>query len=101
MMAPIGVRPTKADISVANAVSRHTGRNVENAARFLTWGADEHILCALAAGWWVYCRGRSRPERVYSNHILLTTVAVTIIPKVLKTIFDQQRPDRLGRQALS
>jgi len=95
MMAPYRVWPTQTDVEIANAVAEYTSPTTERVAEVLTWGADENLLCALAAGWWVYCRGRSRPERVNSNHILLTTVAVTIIPKVLKTIFDQQRPDRL------
>jgi len=93
-MAPIGVRPTKADISVANAVSRHTGRNVENAAQFLTWGADEHILCALAAGWWLYCGRSSAERRRAATHILLTTLAASALPHLLKGVFDQVRPDR-------
>src|SRR5215211_4924209 len=94
-MAPYRVRPTQSDIQIANAVAEYTSPTTERAAEVLTWGADENLLCALAAGWWVYCRAGSRSARVNSNHILLTTVAVTIIPKVFKTIFDQQRPDRL------
>ena len=48
-MAPIRVRPTQADIEIANAISAHTGKSTERAAQLLTWGADEHILCGLAA----------------------------------------------------
>jgi undecaprenyl-diphosphatase len=48
-MTPIIVRPTRADLSVAKIISAHTGPRTERAAEFLTWGADEHILCALAA----------------------------------------------------
>lgn len=94
-MALYRVRPTRADIEIANAVAEYTNPQTEHVAEVLTWGADEHVLCALAAGWWVYCQSGSRRERVNGNHILLTTVAVTIIPHVLKTLFDQQRPDRL------
>jgi undecaprenyl-diphosphatase len=53
------------------------------------------VLCALAVGWWLYCRRGSARDRRNSNHILLTTVAVTVLPHLLKTIFDQERPDRL------
>jgi len=56
-MTPIAVRPTRADLSVAEIISTHTGPRTERAAEFLTWGADEHILCALAAGWWAAMRG--------------------------------------------
>jgi len=43
-MAPIRVRPTRADISIANAISDHTDRSTESVAEFLTWGADEHMF---------------------------------------------------------
>lgn len=49
----------------------------------------------LRPGWWLYCRTRDRLARRDSDHILLVTVAATIIPHLLKTIFDQERPDRL------
>jgi hypothetical protein len=94
-MALYRVRPTRADIEIANAVSNHTSPQTEEAAELLTWGADEHLLCALAAGWWLYCRTGSARQRRDSNHILLTTVAVAVIPHLLKTLFDQERPDRL------
>jgi len=75
-------------------VARNTNPKAEDAAEFFTWGADEHILCALAAGWWLLSRGKSPERRRGSDHVLLTTVAVTIVPHVLKTIFNQERPDR-------
>jgi PAP2 superfamily len=94
-MALYRVRPTQADIEIANAVSAHASPEIEQAAEVLTWGADEHLLCALAAGWWLYCRNKSARHRRDSDHILLTTIAVTIIPHGLKAVFDQERPDRL------
>jgi membrane-associated phospholipid phosphatase len=94
-MAPYRVRPTWADIEIANAVAEYTSPQTERAAEALTWGADENVPCALATAWWLYCRGGGTRERINSNHILLTTVAVTLIPHVLKSLFDQQRPDRL------
>jgi undecaprenyl-diphosphatase len=93
-MAPIRVRPTRADISVANAISRRTGRKTEKTAGLLTWGADEHILCALAAGWWLYSRQSNPDERRAADHILLTTLAASALPHLLKKLFDQERPDR-------
>jgi len=93
-MAPIRVRPTQADIEIANAISAHTGKSTERAAQLLTWGADEHILCGLAAGWWLYSRGKAGPDRRVADHILLTTIVASALPHLLKTIFDQERPDR-------
>jgi undecaprenyl-diphosphatase len=94
-MAPYRVQPTRADLEIAKAISAHTTRETETAAGALTWGADEHVLCALAAAWWLYCRWKPPCERRNSNHVLLTTAVVTIIPHILKSLFDQQRPDRL------
>ncbi|MEO6839697.1 MAG: phosphatase PAP2 family protein [Bradyrhizobium sp.] len=91
---PITVHPTAADKRIARAVARNTDPKMEDAAKFLTWGADEHILCALAAGWWLLSRGKAPELRRDSDHVLLTTVAVTIVPHILKTIFNQERPDR-------
>jgi undecaprenyl-diphosphatase len=93
-MALFRIRPTQADIEIAEQISDRTSPEVEQIAKVLTWGADEHVVCALAAGWWLYCRSRSARHRTDSNHILLTTVAVTLLPHLLKSIFDQKRPDR-------
>ena len=94
-MAPFRIRPTRADIEIAKRISDHTRPEVEQIAKILTWGADEHVLCALAAGWWLYSRHRGARHRTDGNHILLTTVVVTLLPHLLKSIFDQKRPDRL------
>jgi membrane-associated phospholipid phosphatase len=96
-MTPITVRPTRADLSIAKMISAHTGPRTEQAAEVLTWGADEHILCALAVGWWLCCRGkntRNTKARRASDHILLTTLVSAGLPHILKTVFDQERPDR-------
>ena len=94
-MALFRVRPTQADVKIAEAISDHTNPEIEQVAKIITWGADEHVICALAAGWWLYCRHRSAQHRTDSNHMLLTTVAVTLLPHLLKAVFDQKRPDRL------
>jgi len=94
-MALATIRPTAADVYVANAIAAHTRPGTEQAAEALTWGADEHILVALAAGWWAYTRTRSAPQRRAANHVLLTTIVASVAPHLFKTIFDQERPDRL------
>jgi PAP2 superfamily len=93
-MKPIRVRPTSADVSIANAIAAHTHRESEQVAKALTWGADEHVLCALAGGWWVYCRNEDADRRLASDHILLATLVASALPHVLKIVFDQERPDR-------
>ena len=94
-MALITVRPTTADVAIANFVATHTNPKVEEAAEALTWGADEYILCGLAAAWWLYTRNQNRPIRRTANHVLLTTLVASALPHLLKNLFDQQRPDRL------
>jgi PAP2 superfamily len=94
-MAPITVRPTAFDVAVANEIAAHTGPRTEEAAEALTWGADEHVLCALAAGWWLYARNKNKQTRLASDHVLLTTLVASALPHLLKTVFNQERPDRL------
>jgi hypothetical protein len=50
-MAVVRVKPTQADVAIADAVAERTGRPTEHVAEAVTWGADEHVLCALALGW--------------------------------------------------
>lgn len=94
-MALVRVKPTAADVAIADAIAAHTGRPTERVAKAVTWGADEHVLCALAFGWWLYARTRDAPVRRASDHVLLTTLVASALPHGLKLIFDQQRPDRL------
>jgi hypothetical protein len=94
IMAPIKVRPTTADLYLADTISAKTGPRTEQVAEFVTWGADEHILCALAAGWWLYSRGKNTNARRTGNHLLLITLASSALPHLLKTVFNQERPDR-------
>ena len=82
------------------ALSPHalTSRSLTASLQFaeaLTWGADEHVLCALALGWWIYARAQNAGVRKASDHVLLTTLVASAVPHVLKSVFDQQRPDRL------
>src|SRR5689334_8918491 len=95
MIVPYRIPPTTSDIQIANAVAKYTSPGTERAAGWLSLGADEHVLLALAAGWWLYCRGRPPRVRRNSDHILLTMLVVSAVPHLLKTIFDQRRPDRL------
>ena len=85
--------------AIARIVARNASPAMEKAAEAFTWGADEHLLCAAAGVWWLYCRGRPARERVASNHVLITTVAATILPHLMKHLFSQERPDRWSMEA--
>jgi undecaprenyl-diphosphatase len=93
-MALIRIPVTGVDRWVANAIAANTNVRAEHAAEVLTWGADEHLLCLIAAGWWIYCRGKEPTLQQSSTHFLATTVASSLLPHVLKALFEQERPDR-------
>jgi hypothetical protein len=44
------IPPTRADIAIAETVSQYTNPRTERVAELVTWGADENLLLALAAG---------------------------------------------------
>jgi membrane-associated phospholipid phosphatase len=94
-MALITVRPTAIDIKIANAIATYTDAPTEETAKALTWGADEHVLMALAAAWWLYSRTQPRQWRNAADHLLITTLVASALPHFLKAVFDQRRPDRL------
>lgn len=91
---PFNIKPTAADIAITRAIARSTEPAPEAIARALTWGADEKLLLVLAATGWIASRGRQDALQRAGNHALLVTVAATLLPHALKSIFDQIRPDR-------
>ena len=93
-MAVLTVKPTKPDVLIARTVARSTNHRTEIISRALTWGADEKILLVLAAAGWVATRGRSERLQRAWNHALLVTIAASLMPHVMKSVFDQTRPDR-------
>ena len=93
-MSLLTVKPTKFDERIARTVARKTNRRAETVARGLTWGADEKILMALAAAGWALSRTQGEPLRRAGNHALLVAATASMFPHLLKTVFDQTRPDR-------
>lgn len=94
-MALVTVQPTRIDTAIANEVAQHTSSGLEHAAETLTWGADEHVLIGLAAAGWLYAQLRRPQQRAVANHVLLVSLATAVLPHIMKSIFDQTRPDRL------
>lgn len=93
-MALITVQPTAFDRRLSRLISRHADPRIERVSGAITWGADEHVLLAASAIIWLASRYSIAPVRKVANHCFITTVAVSILPHVLKTIIDQERPDR-------
>ena len=90
----VRVQPTKPDIAIADVVARHARPAPEKLGRALSWGADEHVLLALAALGWIATRGQEKSVRRVADHTLLLTVAASALPHLLKRYIDQTRPDR-------
>jgi membrane-associated phospholipid phosphatase len=85
---------TKLDRRIAKAVARNATLAVERLSQLLTWVADEHVLLVISAGLWLAARaGDDRPRR-QADHLMLSVVATSILPHVLKRLIDQERPDR-------
>jgi membrane-associated phospholipid phosphatase len=94
-MALLTVHPTRLDEEIAREVASHTDHRIEHGAQFLTWGADEHVLLAVAALGWILTRGAPAPERRLGNHFLACTLTTAVLPHIMKRFIDQERPDRL------
>ncbi|WFU70698.1 phosphatase PAP2 family protein [Bradyrhizobium sp. CB2312] len=94
-MALVTVKPTRIDTAIANEIADHTNPGLEHTAETLTWGADEHVLLALAAAGWLYTRLRQPQTRQLADHVLIVSMATAVLPHVLKSVFNQTRPDRL------
>ena len=82
-------------VSLTNEIAHNTNSGLEHAAQSLTWGADEHVLLALAAVGWIYTRLRKPQKGPIADHVLIVSVATAALPHILKSLFDQTRPDRL------
>ncbi|UVO27280.1 phosphatase PAP2 family protein [Bradyrhizobium arachidis] len=94
-MALVTVKPTRVDVAVADEISAHVSPGVEHAAQTLTWGADEHLLLAVSIAGWLYAHSRRPQAKPIANHLLAVSVVTTVLPHILKSVFDQTRPDRL------
>jgi membrane-associated phospholipid phosphatase len=93
-VALVNVKPTTLDLKLAHAIERHTSRKAERVAKILTWGADEKLLLAAVAFGWICSRRGSDPARRLGDQFLAATIAAAILPHVMKSLIDQERPDR-------
>jgi membrane-associated phospholipid phosphatase len=94
-MALFTVRPTKIDEAVAHAIAAHTDRRLERNAQVLTWGADEHVMIALAGLTWLLTLRSNEAARRFGAHLLICSFATAVLPHAMKAAIDQERPDRL------
>jgi membrane-associated phospholipid phosphatase len=81
-------------MAIARTIARDTKPVPVQVARTLTWGADEKVLLVAATVGWIASRYGSESLRRAGNHALLVTVAASLLPHGMKSLFDQTRPDR-------
>ncbi|MBR0750925.1 phosphatase PAP2 family protein [Bradyrhizobium jicamae] len=91
----VTIRPTSIDRELARIIAAHTTPAAERIAGDFTWGADEHVLIALAIAYWLWSLNKSPAQRTGGTHVLATTLASAVLPHLMKGMFDQERPDRL------
>lgn len=94
----INVKPTQIDIKIADFVAANAEPVPEAFARWLSYGADEKLLLALAGSFWIYAQANHSPVRRSANHLLIVTIVTSAMPHLLKAIFNQRRPDRRTRR---
>jgi undecaprenyl-diphosphatase len=93
-MALFRIRPTSIDRRVAQRIAGTARPLPEEIEKILTWGADEHLLLGCAAAAWIAATALRSPLRPAAGHLLIVAAATAAAPHVLKTTFDQVRPDR-------
>ncbi|MCK1387059.1 phosphatase PAP2 family protein [Bradyrhizobium sp. 21] len=94
-MAFVTVKPTPIDTALASEIAENTNSGLEHTAQVVTWAADEHVLLGLAAAGWLYAHLRHPQQRPVANHVLAVSIATAVLPHLLKSVFNQIRPDRL------
>jgi len=96
-MRHLQARPTKADIALATAISRHATPLLEQSAGTLTLLADEKLLFAVSCALWLVSKRGTRQQRERADHLVLCVLASSALAHGLKHIIDQERPDRRVR----
>lgn len=86
------------DRAIARGIAHQTAPAVERPLRLATLLADERLLFVVAFGIWVPAQSGPRRRRLAARHVLLSVVVSSLVPHILKRIFDQERPDRIEVQ---
>lgn len=94
-MALFRIRPTSIDRRIAQKIAAMARPVPEEIEKTATWGADEHLLLGCAAAAWIAATAFHSPLRPAAGHLLVIAAVTTAAPHVLKTMFDQIRPDRM------
>src|SRR4051812_358006 len=93
-MQQLALPPTSVHRAVARTAAHYTSPPIQKVVRVATWSGDKHLLIGLAAAYWLVSRRGGIRQRVQADHWLLTLAAASLAPTVLKSLVDQERPDR-------
>jgi membrane-associated phospholipid phosphatase len=96
LRAPISLPPTRADLAVAKACARHVTPGIERTLQTLTFAADEKVILAGTAAFWLATRGArcEKGTRRRADHMLACAVVASALPHLIKRIVRRRRPDR-------
>jgi membrane-associated phospholipid phosphatase len=88
--------PTRWDIAVAKAAERVARPGEERSLRVVTWLADEKIMLAAVAAFWMGAYGLSRSQalKTEADRMLLSVGVAGLLPHLFKRLIDRTRPDR-------
>ena len=96
LRAPVSLPPTRADLAIARACARRVTPGVERTLQTLTFAADEKVILAGTAAFWVATRSARCAEatRRRADHMLACAVVASALPHLFKLMVRRRRPDR-------
>jgi undecaprenyl-diphosphatase len=95
------VPASRLDLAIAKACRRRAGRRTERALKVLTWLADEKLVLAATAAFWLVSRRSGRQAlRLEADRMAVTSLIVAALPHLMKRVVRRRRPDRslVGRR---
>ena len=98
--APIKLSPTAVDLAIARTSRRAASRREMRLLHRSTILADEKVVAAGTALFWLYARFGRRDRALVreADHALAGVAIAVVTPHLLKHLFARERPDRtVGR----
>src|SRR5262249_44547844 len=93
--APIGLRPLRADLAIAQACLRLARPAAQRPLRVVTWLADEQVLVGIGTVLWTATRfSPSRPLRREADQMLCSLLIAGLMPHMFKYLVRRERPNR-------
>src|SRR5436190_2968483 len=93
-VSSISIGPTALDEAIARHALNGANEPLERGNKILTYAADENVLIAGALGLLVLSWFGRSAQQQKAEYLLVNVVAAAVLPHILKSLVDQQRPDR-------